>query len=498
MWCHVPGTDSPSAQAAEALIWASCLRSPDSTPDASSNGKITHGRPSSPPSAPGTSLPPRSGMTSPPSTDGLYGARSILSSPGIPVSHSPKQDSAREPTTSGTCGPMSPASSGKSNQNGCSSKTSRGTSPSALKPCCESYGTWAGRLRLAYSRRLKLARRMNGSAGSAWPTARASENENRTLTSAPSHGKTHGAVLAGVAGDMMASWPTSMAGTPAQNGNSAAGNSDFSRKAEELARTMWFTPNTPNGGRTLQAGTSPTGMTPDGIKRQVGLENQTRLWLTPRASDTGQGEKPETFLPRMGDRSDACHSSLAAQSLSWGTPRASDAEKGGPNMAFGAGGTPLPAQAAQWPTPTAQNVKGSSPDSVTRADGKSRMDILHYRAEQGFSRPDQETPRHGPTLSQLRRIWRPLRASLIASHGRATWRRLWKGRTKRRLNPGFVEWLMGWPPGHALCDCSATEFARFQRHMRGALSALPMASGQWVWRPPRETLTPVQTEMLGI
>ena len=25
-WCHVPGTDCPSAQAAEALIWASCSR----------------------------------------------------------------------------------------------------------------------------------------------------------------------------------------------------------------------------------------------------------------------------------------------------------------------------------------------------------------------------------------------------------------------------------------------------------------------------------------
>jgi len=214
------------------------------------------------------------------------------------------------------------------------------------------------------------------------------------------------------------SWPTPMAGTPAQNGNSAAGNSDFSRKAEELA-----------------------------------------------------------------------------QAVMWGTPRASDAEKGGPNMAFGAGGTPLPAQAAQWPTPAAQNVKGSSPDSVTRADGKSRMDILHYRAEQGFSRPDPETPRHGPTLSQLRRIWRPLRASLIASHGRATWRRLWKGRTKRRLNPGFVEWLMGWPPGHALCDCSATEWFRYRLLMRGALSRLPTASGAWIWKPPAETPEPTQVSL---
>jgi hypothetical protein len=30
-WCHVPGIDCPSAQAAEAWIWASCLPSPVST-----------------------------------------------------------------------------------------------------------------------------------------------------------------------------------------------------------------------------------------------------------------------------------------------------------------------------------------------------------------------------------------------------------------------------------------------------------------------------------
>lgn len=72
---------------------------------------------------------------------------------------------------------------------------------------------------------------------------------------------------------------------------------------------------------------------------------------------------------------------------------------------------------------------------------------------------------------------------LIASHGRATWRRLWKARTKRRLNPIFVEWLMGWPVGHALCGCSETEWFLWQRDMRGALSQLPMASGQWIWKP---------------
>ncbi len=138
---------------------------------------------------------------------------------------------------------------------------------------------------------------------------------------------------------------------------------------------------------------------------------------------------------------------------------------------------------SQWPTPAAQNWKGSSEASITRADGKSRMDILHYRAEQGFTRPDPVTTPDGRQSLPHAPISRPLWASMIASHGRVVSRRILKARSRRRLNPLFVGWLMGWPIGHALCACSATEFIHWQQHMRGALSQLPMASGPWIWRP---------------
>ena len=53
---------------------------------------------------------------------------------------------------------------------------------------------------------------------------------------------------------------------------------------------LWQTPNVPNGGRVNPPEMSPTGMMPDGSKRQVGLEHQVKmvdagLWPTPRASD---------------------------------------------------------------------------------------------------------------------------------------------------------------------------------------------------------------------
>ncbi|CAM3996170.1 hypothetical protein [Paracoccus yeei] len=184
---------------------------------------------------------------------------------------------------------------------------------------------------------------------------------------------------------------------------------------------------------------------------------------------------------------------LALGITNWSTPKATDGAKGGPGQSYGSGGTPpLPAQAAQWPTPAAQNWKGSSEASIIRADGKSRMDILHYRAEQGFTLPAPAITPDGPQSLPHAPISRPLWASMIASHGRVVSRRILKGRSRRRLNPLFVGWLMGWPIGHALCACSATEFTLWQRHMRGALSQLPMASGPWIWRPTDAAQRPAQ------
>jgi hypothetical protein len=184
---------------------------------------------------------------------------------------------------------------------------------------------------------------------------------------------------------------------------------------------------------------------------------------------------------------------LALGITNWSTPKATDGAKGGPGQSYGSGGTPpLPAQAAQWPTPAAQNWKGSSEASITRADGKSRMDILHYRAEQGFTHPAPVIAPDGLQPSHHAPISRPLWALMIASRGRVACRRILKARARRRLNPLFVGWLMGWPIGHALCACSATEFTHWKLHMRGALSQLPMASGPWIWRSTDRAETPAQ------
>ena len=218
-----------------------------------------------------------------------------------------------------------------------------------------------------------------------------------------------------------------------------AGNSDFTRKAEALA---------------------------------LGITN----WSTPKGSDGAKGGPGQSY-------GSGGMSPLPAQAAQWQTPVADDQVDRLRGKISSRGEPKLSAQAIQWPTPAAQNWKGSSPASVTRADGKSRMDILHYRAEQGFTRPDPVSRQDGLQPSHHAPISRPLWAWMIASHGRVVSRRILKARARRRLNPLFVGWLMGWPSGHALCACSATEFTHWQQRMRGALSQLPMASGPWIWRP---------------
>ena len=88
----------------------------------------------------------------------------------------------------------------------------------------------------------------------------------------------------------LAGWPTPMAGTPAQNGNNAAGNNDSSRKTVALAG--WPTPTVGNAmGSQSCEGMSATGKMPDGRKVSVALPHVATFagWPTPTASLADKG-----------------------------------------------------------------------------------------------------------------------------------------------------------------------------------------------------------------
>ena len=79
--------------------------------------------------------------------------------------------------------------------------------------------------------------------------------------------------------------------TPSQSSAQQGENAADGKRGQTLVGAargqMWATPSPPNGGRGSPPGTSPTGKTPDGGKRQIGLEQQAResLWPTPTALD---------------------------------------------------------------------------------------------------------------------------------------------------------------------------------------------------------------------
>jgi hypothetical protein len=167
-------------------------------------------------------------------------------------------------------------------------------------------------------------------------------------------------------------------------------------------------------------------------------------WPTPRTITGG----PETAqrkqeLGRLESGGGDLQS--AALAANWSTPRASDGEKGGPNMSFGAGGTPLPTQAAAWPTPAARDGKGanSAEHVTTTGTGRRHLGQLPNFVEHCFSPPAPAT-QDGPKSSPVRRV----------------------------LNPRFVEWLMGWPIGWTDCEPVATGSSAWLQRARGWLSTL--------------------------
>lgn len=155
-------------------------------------------------------------------------------------------------------------------------------------------------------------------------------------------------------------------------------------------------------------------------------------WLTPSANEDAAGH-PGAKMQQM----------LTQQAKEWSTPRDSDGEKGGPNQSFGAGGIPLPAQSVMWATP---KVLQGGPNSKREERGAGGPDLQ----EQVISfLPDRLTSTVGGIPSTDR----------------------------RSLNPLFVEWLMGWPPGWTLLAwtdfaCSATALSLWKQRMRSALSQL--------------------------
>lgn len=104
-------------------------------------------------------------------------------------------------------------------------------------------------------------RRISETDCTGWPTPQTSDSTGGGQASRAMGETRHGSNLNDFA--MLAGWPTPMAGTPAQNGNNAAGNNDSSRKTVAVC-SGWATPTATDhierkGLRPSRAATGRTG-----------------------------------------------------------------------------------------------------------------------------------------------------------------------------------------------------------------------------------------------
>jgi hypothetical protein len=143
---------------------------------------------------------------------------------------------------------------------------------------------------------------------------------------------------------------------------------------------LWPTASVPNGGQTT------SGRADKDTKKQVRLEHAVRqeLWLTPRANEP---DSDPNFAARNADRGAHCHGTLSSPTKQWATPNACD-HKGATTpeacKQWESRGQNLPEMVnGMWPTPASCTGNGGShgldggsgarsmlPEDMKRSSGK--------------------------------------------------------------------------------------------------------------------------------
>lgn len=337
------------------------------------------------------------------------------------ASRTPSPESDAALLTLATSGPQPGASSSSPARGSSSSKTSPACSPRqtptsapAANGYGETYSAWVSRLRADCSQRRKSARLMsaNGSSSSGWPNATAA-----MTTGAESAGRDGGDNLQ----TAVKNWPTPAA-RDIKGANSAVHleKSSGSLHLDQLPNFVahcWATPTaSENSNRTTKM--APSHGKTHGIVLAGQACDLSEQWATPAVADVQGGRKA-----RSGDRSTELLLNGQAALL-----------------------------AERWPTPTALD-RPRSPETLDkcaafRKANANQDTVPLYLGEVAISHAalsghlDPTTSMDGATSSP----------------------------SGRKLNPRFVEMLMGWPPGWTNFACSETALSLWKQLMRSELS----------------------------
>jgi hypothetical protein len=174
------------------------------------------------------------------------------------------------------------------------------------------------------------------------------------------------------------------------------------------------------------------------------------LWLTPRANEP---DSDPNFAARNADRGAHCHGTLSSQAKEmWPTITAHtpDMESNGPN---GHQGTYLAGAVKQWNTPTAL-MPDRTPEQIVAASKRTKGhwgkamntgNLTDQMAMQQWATP--KTPTGGPETAK-----RKQELGRTASGGGDL-----ASQASGKLNPRWVETLMGLPIGWTMPSCTSPQ-----------------------------------------
>jgi DNA (cytosine-5)-methyltransferase 1 len=164
---------------------------------------------------------------------------------------------------------------------------------------------------------------------------------------------------------------------------------------------------------------------------------------------------------------------IAEQAEHWPTPNVPNGGRSSSTSNYTEDGRKrqidLGASASHWPTPTAQQY-GSSQNGINGIGGEKERPSANTPSLEKLSHsfhPDQPPQEHGDNCSQSDQNLHQRSPLLKRTHSDSSCPDSKAERLlKPRLNPQFVEWLMGFPIGWTGSALAETEWSRWRRQLR--------------------------------
>jgi len=348
----------------------------------------------------------------------------------IRASHSAPPASDSAPKIHDTSGRLSQPELIECDQVSVSLRMSRDISALGFPTCCKTWQEWVTERRGAWRQRVNVARLTREKGSLFWPSVVASEVRQGFQDRSRGMKGSQESLTTAVVKDA-ANWPTASMSMTA--GYSERDNCNSSKKAghvgNELLRQVI------KHGQADPASSSSLG-------------SRQGLWLTPRANEpTGDS----TFVTRNGDRGQHCSPSLTIQvekTAQWATPRSGKTTDENPEtwalrQAKGDVATmPLGAQVKCWGTPAANDANKQNVMCEVNSKQAGLPKSVGLELQRQWA-----TPRNcgGPDYAKTTRPSSQSNSLSLPTQ------------VAGKLNPRWVETLMGLPIGWTMPSCTSPQ-----------------------------------------